>query len=124
MTSTNHEDTKNRTIVLITLLAGVWLFFSAWVFHIATRGIAYNSWLVGAIIAIVAAVDLTYPTENWLSWINCLLAIWTFASPWIFAYTEERGLLFNSLAMGAIVFIGSVWNALSPHPSQPLPHGS
>ena len=70
---------------IIALLSGLWLFVSPWVFNADSFGNAYSGWIVGALIAILAGFELSTPSmRGLLSWISCLLAIWIFASPWMF----------------------------------------
>ena len=108
---------------VIALLAGLWLFISPWVYGAYHVPNAWNSWIVGAIIAIFAAFRLGYPVNTqWMSWINALLGIWTFISPWIYGYSGDQGRFINSLCVGVIVFLVAVRNAMStPHMHHPVP---
>ncbi len=124
------EEDRNmgtRAASVIALLAGVWLILSPWVYQASSAPGAWNSWIVGAIIAIFAAFRLGSKDEGTvaLSWLNCLLAIWTFASPWIYGYTANEGRFINSLCVGVIVFIAALRSATSsrPHMQHPLPKG-
>lgn len=89
----------------INLLAGLWFFVSPWVYHISHIHDAWNSWIVGAAIVIFAAIRISSPaTTMFLSWMNMLLGIWAFVSPWIYQYTADKGRLINSLCVGVVVF--------------------
>jgi len=116
---------SRRIFSLIALLSGLWLFVSPWVFNADSFGNAYSGRIVGALIAILAGFELSTPSmRELLSWISCLLAIWIFASPWMFGYTNSSGRFVNSLCVGVIVLVVSLRNAVSPpHPIQPLPTG-
>jgi hypothetical protein len=46
-----------------------------------------------------------------LSWLNALLGIWTFFSPWIYGYTAGTGRFINSLCVGVIVFVLAICSA-------------
>jgi len=123
-TETVGRGRKASTIVV--LLSGLWLVISPWVFNADTTGTAYDGWIVGGLLMILAACELGTPAiKELLNWISCLLAIWIFASPWMFGYTHDSGRFINYLCVGVIVFIASIWNAISSphHPSQPLPMG-
>jgi hypothetical protein len=75
---------------------------------------AWNSWIVGAIMFIVAAIRLGTPAmSTGLSWLNTLLGIWAFFSPWIYGYVGNTGRFINSLCVGVIVFVLSILSALS-----------
>ena len=114
---------SRRAGSIIALLCGLWLFLSPWVFNANTRGNSYDSWLVGGLIAILAAFELATPAVmGLLSWISCLLAVWIFASAWMFGFTPGSGRFINDLCVGVIVFAASIGNAVKPpHPSEPMP---
>ena len=96
----------------LNLLAGIWLFVSAWVYGVYTLHNAWNSWIVGALIVILAAVRLSDPMRTmWASWINCALGIWMFASPWIYGYHSTTDRAINSMAVGIIVFVLAIISA-------------
>jgi hypothetical protein len=50
---------------------------------------AWNSWIVGALIVVFAASRLYNPMIRGLGVVNLVLGAWTFASPWIYGYTER-----------------------------------
>jgi hypothetical protein len=107
----------------LNLLAGIWLFVSPWVYGAYTSPNAWNSWIVGAVIVILSAVRIANPgLLPWMSWVNCLLGIWTFASPWIYGYTGNEGRFVNSLVVGVIVFVLAILSASStPRTVPPMP---
>jgi len=45
----------------INVLAGIWLFVSPWVYGAYTKPNAWNSWVVGALIVILAAIRFSSP---------------------------------------------------------------
>ena len=125
-TQQNQVSGEMRAVSVIPLLAGIWLFFSPWIYGAYGSSTSWNSWIVGVVIALLAASRLASSTPStWMSWINCLLGIWTFISPWVYGYTDMRGRFINSLCVGVIVFVVAARNAMStphrrhPHPPQP-----
>jgi len=93
----------------INVLAGIWLFLSPWVYRNYMAHDAWNSWVVGFLIAIFALIHYSNPmSARFLSYCNMLLGAWTFASPWIYNYTADMGRFVNSLCVGVIVFIFAV----------------
>lgn len=54
---------------VITLLAGVWLFVSPWVYGTTTQN-AWNSWIVGALMFIFALTRLNSTNSAGMSWLN------------------------------------------------------
>lgn len=126
MTPTTENSTHTpvtRTASTIALLAGIWFFISPWVYGSYLISSAWNNWIVGIVITILAALRLSsndLDSTQWMSWVNCLLGIWTFASPWIFA--ESNGRFINSLCVGVIVFASAISSATArPHTSGPMP---
>ena len=102
-----------RPITIINMLAGIWLFVSPWVYGAYTNGTAWNSWIVGALIVLFAAIHYSSPSMRSLSIINMLLGIWTFFSPWIYGYAGNSGRFINSLCVGVIVFIVGAFGSAS-----------
>ena len=52
-------------------------------------------------------MDAPYGSAG-LSWVNTILAIWVFASPWIYGYEANTGRFVNSLCVGIAVFVLSI----------------
>lgn len=96
----------------IVLLAGIWLFVSPWVYGVGLKDNAWNAWCVGAALFILGCVRVARPAYSTvLSWVNMLLGIWVFFSPWIYNYTGNEGRFINSLCVGVIVFVLSITSA-------------
>ena len=101
---------------IIAALAGIWFFISPWIYGVQRMPSAWNSWIAGALMVIVAAVCIGNPlTTASLNWANCVLGIWAFVSPWVYRYTMDHGRFVNSLWVGMIVFIASIVSALRMH---------
>ncbi len=96
----------------ICLLAGIWFFVSPWVYGAYMSDNAWNSWIVGAAMFIIGCVRVSRPVySGMLSWLNMLLGIWAFFSPWIYGYSGNTGRLINSLCVGVVVFVLSIVSA-------------
>jgi|SRR5215469_9848534 len=123
--TTTNEGRDVRTAQgasIIVLLAGIWFFISPWAYGAMRTGSAWNSWIVGVAMIILAAVRINNPlTTVGASWVNCVLGIWAFISPWIYRYTLNHGRFTNSLVVGVIVFIASIVSAnmMRRHPTTP-----
>jgi hypothetical protein len=110
-----------RPVITLNLLLGIWFFISPWVYGYYSDPRAWNSWIVGALIAIFAMIRLSNPAGlPFFSWLNMLLGAWTIASPWIFSYTSEVPRFVNSLCVGALVLIFAIagWRAAPRMPIQ------
>ena len=105
----------------INVLAGVWLFVSPWVYGAAGNPNSWNSWILGAVIAAFAFIQWSNPLGlRFLSWLNCLIAIYVFFSPWIYGYTGNTGRFVNSLCVGVVVFVLAITAATtSPRMARP-----
>lgn len=95
----------------LDLALGLWLCVSPRVFGIDSQPATRNHWIVGAAIAIFAAIRLSNANRlRVLGSLNIVLGVWTFVSPWYYRYTTERNSFVNSLGVGAAVFILSAYS--------------
>ena len=101
---TTRDISAVKTASTISLLAGIWLFISPWVYGAYATPNAWNSWMVGVLIMLFAAIRMRSPEARGASVVSLLLGIWTFASPWIL-YPGNAGRFVNSMCVGALVFI-------------------
>ena len=110
------KNTGMQAASIICLLAGIWFFISPWIYGTASVANSWNSWIVGAAVFILAAIRLSNPMKTVAaSWVNCILGVWAFISPWVYGYTVERGRFINSLCVGVILFIAAISSATSTH---------
>lgn len=104
----------------LTLILGLWYIVSAWVYGSAssTAAAMWNSVVVGILIALFAAIRLNAreprPTARWL---DLLLGVWAFFSPWIYGFVPNEGRFINSLCVGIIVFALSISSSGSRPPT-------
>src|SRR5690349_8511362 len=101
---TNSDVSAVKGTSSINLLAGIWLFLSPWVYRAYMMPDAWNSWIVGALIVLFAAIRVSSPEgTRGVSVLNLILGAWTFISPWVYNYTADTGRFINSLCVGVIV---------------------
>src|SRR5262249_34408839 len=92
MTETSIDTaypSASKSASIIALLAGIWFFVSPWVYGAYLLENAWNNWIVGIVVTILAIIRLSstdLKLTQWASWINCFFGIWAFVSPWIFLY--------------------------------------
>ncbi len=99
------------------ILLGLWLVVSPWMFEYSGKSALLNSVLVGALIALLAAIRLASVHNSvGLSGINLLLAFWTVGSPWYYATNQEA--LVNSVVVGILVAVLAVCSALATDADQ------
>ena len=97
----------------LTVLFGVWLFLSPWIYGVSGHASAWNSWIIGALIIIFAVIRRSHPAVTSLSWINSALGIWIVASPWVYGYVRGDGRFVNDLCVGILVFCTAIVGANS-----------
>ncbi len=94
---------RNEAFVdVINLVLGAWLFVSPWVFGFADGTVAWNAWIVGALIALVAIAALMAFTE-WEEWANLLLGLWAILAPWNLGFDGNKAAMANHVIVGVIV---------------------
>jgi hypothetical protein len=103
-----------RVTAGLNLLVALWFFVSPWVYGAYGMANAWNSWIVGAVLVIASLVELNSDirTAANLSWLNIVLSVWVFFSPWIYGYTANSGRFINSLCVGVIAFVLSIMTAM------------
>lgn len=95
------------------LLAGLWIIASPWVYG-AKGGVTGNGVIFGILIVLLAGIRLTANAPTWPSWVNFIFGLWMMITPWIFGVAGvDTGFLWNSVIVGAIVAILSLWSALA-----------
>ena len=104
----------------INIIAGIWTIISPWVYGFYNGvGNVWNSVIVGIVIAIFAAIRFFGTAGTvWLSWINALLGIWLILSPWIYGFTDNTGRKWNSVIVGIVVLVLSIWSAVATSSSE------
>ena len=94
----------------LDLLIALWFFVSPWVFGAYQNPNAWNAWIVGGVMAIIAAVRLgnsTRAAASWM-WVDVVLAVWVFFSPWIYGFTANTGRFIDTLCVGVVMFVLSI----------------
>jgi len=94
-----------------TLLLGVWLFISAFIWP-HTMAQMTNTWICGVLAVIFAAVAMRAPQVRYA---NTILAIWLFISAFALP-TISIGTVWNNVIVSIAIFVSSLV------PSDQLPH--
>ncbi|QBD81845.1 hypothetical protein EPA93_40080 [Ktedonosporobacter rubrisoli] len=95
------------------VVLGIILFISPW--YTATWGngtSSWNAWILGVVIVLVSLWALATPESPIPQWINTILGIWVFISPWVLNYTRLAGEAWSAWIIGALTIIFSAWVAL------------
>lgn len=102
---------------IINIVLGVWLFISAFIWP-HTYAQMTNTWIVGLLIAIVAALAMRAPQ---LRYLNTALAVWLFVSVWALP-TLMAATFWNNLIVALLVFFISLMpGGVVRRPGMPRP---
>jgi hypothetical protein len=100
----------------LNILAGIWVFISAWVFAGGGAGAVWNSIIVGILIVIFAAIRMSRSAPVWPAWLNVILGIWLIISPWIYGFALDSGRRTNDIIFGIVVIVLAIWSASTNRP--------
>ena len=102
-------------------LAGVWLFFSAFLFS-AGYSFFVNNLSAGGLVAIFAFFAPF--AHRGFAWIPLGIALWVAVSPFVLGFTDHTGATWNNLLTGVVVAgltIRSAWLSKEAHDAGVLP---
>ncbi len=111
MYSPPHETSRDlhagvRLASGLNVIAGVWLFVSAWVLGYDDDGAALaNALIVGALIAVLAGIRFAGADDLAPSWLNLVAGGWTFFSAWILGFGNLHDAVWNNVIVGVIVVV-------------------
>lgn len=89
-------DTKEGSY--LNILVGIWLFISTFLWRHSAAQFS-NTWIMGAIVAVVAAISLARPA---LRYLNTLAGAWLIISAFALP-TIAAGTRWNNFLVGAVV---------------------
>jgi hypothetical protein len=101
---------KNRWQDWLNMLLGAWLFASPWLLKYADElpRAAWNAWISGAAIVLLAAVALSIPKAV-EEIANTLIGIWVAVSPWVLGFAANRDVTTNAVSVGVLVALLAIW---------------
>ncbi|AIC26468.1 MULTISPECIES: SPW repeat protein [Rhizobium] len=106
-------SSNNRTAFdIVNIVAGLGLLISPWLFGFAAEtSAAWNAWIVGAAITVlaVAALYAFYEAEEWA---NLVLGLWALVAPWILGFSAVTAAMWAHVIAGIVVAVlaaGSIW---------------
>lgn len=110
---------KSKIAGSISLVAGLWLAGYA---SMTGLGFLSNLFIVGAVIALAALVELfSVESIKFVSWINGLLGAWLLISP-MFLAGLTIGAMWNSVILGLIVLGVAIWTGVSSSSTMGMGH--
>jgi hypothetical protein len=112
----------NRTASRLNVVAGIWLILSPWTVGLSWPPVACaDTLLVGIVVLIVAAIRLSTPHTTLLSWINFLLGMWLFLSPFLLSFWVVSSATANAMILGGLIGVLGLGAAQAPHSTAPSP---
>jgi hypothetical protein len=109
-------NNRNNTIVKntqrwqdwLTLLIGIWLFITPWIFGFSHTDFAWSPFIMGALVflfSIWALVNRKVAEET----INLIIGIWVFISPWVLGFSHTANAAWIMFVFGAILIVVDIW---------------
>src|SRR5438105_5075908 len=104
----------------VSLVLGVLLFISPWVFNTSTNGSSsWNAWIVGVIGVILALWALAFlSTAVIAEWISLILGVWLFISPWVLGFATLSSAAWTAWIIGILFVVVNVWTLLQTRSSR------
>jgi len=115
MTTLDQQKLSVKTASALLLLAGVWLFFSPFVFQYTSVSPILNDVLLGLVVALLAASRIIEKNIMiaWPSWLHLGLGVWLMFAPLLLRYPLFSAAVANDLIAGIVVIMLGTWAALS-----------
>jgi hypothetical protein len=94
----------------LNFLLGAVLFFSPWLFGFgAEQSAAFNAYVVGGIIAVMALMAL-FAFQTWEDVVSGLLGAWLVISPWVLGFTGSDAAVLTHVLAGIAVIVLAIWS--------------
>ncbi len=105
MANTIERKIEEKALDIVNVVIGLALVLSPWVLGFsAEQAAAWNAWVVGALIALIAAGAL-FAFAAWEEWANLVLGIWAVLSPWILGFAAVSAAMWVHVIAGLIVAV-------------------
>lgn len=98
----------------VSLVLGVILFITPWIFATTRNGSSsWDAWVVGVLTVILALWALaSLSTATIAQWISLILGIWLFLSPWILGFATVSVAAWVAWIIGVLFVIVNGWTLL------------
>jgi hypothetical protein len=96
---------KESGVDIVNLVLAALLFLTPWIVGFASdHAAAWNAWVSGILIGIVAVAALTKFTE-WEEWVNLVLGLWVVVSPWVLGFATQTARTWVPVFVGLVVAV-------------------
>jgi hypothetical protein len=106
----------------INFILGLWLIVAGFALSAGVRPVMAEEIVMGIIIAVLAYVSAVARPNAGLSWIVVLAGLWTLIAPAAINYMGRNSSRSNDIAVGIVVLILGVINAIYRQAAAPLSH--
>ncbi|WP_291855450.1 SPW repeat protein [Bradyrhizobium sp.] len=110
---------KEMIADLVSLVIGLGLFLSPWVFGFSAESpMNWNAWLSGILIAALALVALAAFAE-WPEWLTLAAGVWVVVSPWVVQFSSNATVTPLHVIAGIVVVVVAalrLWFLHQGHP--------
>jgi hypothetical protein len=91
----------------LCLYFGAWAFLTPWVISHPAHAAVIASYVVAGFMICIFAVTGLVIFRPWPEYVNIVLGVWLFASPWLLRFVSDGSLRWAALSIGALVIICS-----------------
>ena len=98
----------------VNVLLGAWLIISPWVLGYGSGRAAWNAFIVGMIVMVVA-LSVVAAFQQWEEWVSLAAGIWLVISPWLMGVASDTAVVWNQMIVGAILAALAAWSAFFEH---------
>jgi SPW repeat-containing protein len=99
--SSVSKPRHNPILDVYSLVVGVFVFVSPWLFSYANGVVRLDFWISSALIAGASAVAILAFSE-WEDWLNLMLGLWMVSAPWLLGFAHTRA-MHMSIGIGCLV---------------------
>lgn len=92
----------------LTLIIGIWLFITPWIFGFSNTDYSWSPFVMGALLFIFslwAIANRKVAAEA----INLIIGIWVFISPWVLGFSHTMNAAWIMFVFGAILIVVDIW---------------
>jgi len=112
---------KQRWQDWVILAIGVWLLLAPLALSYGSvGGAAWNSYVVGAVVAVFASAALLWPESPSEEWVNLVLGAWLVIAPFVLGFYASAALAaWTQVVAGLLIAGEAIWAMASRRTSPP-----
>jgi uncharacterized membrane protein len=103
MTKLKHWQDAVNTVL------GAWLVLSPWIFGFQGETMAMATAVVLGAAMIVLGLAAIFAPHSWEEWVQFVIGLCAIAAPWVIGFGTLRTATLNSVVVGVIVAVLSLW---------------